>query len=288
MRFRKAGVLATFSLSLVLMSGMAFAATLSKVSISDADSSAVVWSTDSVDLGEVNLSINPGIPLSLDPAAGLYIFSFAGTGVSPDTTNFNIKLYFTDSVGGEASVSLQNANGSMVPPESAQVDLPEDEVSVKALNFVINSFLTPSEDDPTNAQTEGQFILQLSELLTAIDAQIDIKPGSDPNSINLKSRGVIPVALFGSEEFEVRDVDPSSVKFAGAGFRKFSFADVNGDGIEDMMFHFLTQQITDLDSNRTEATVTGLTADGVEFSGTDSVNIVPKGKANGHEKEKKK
>ncbi len=31
--------------------------------------------------------------------------------------------------------------------------------------------------------------------LTIIDVEIDIKPGSDPNSINLKSRGVVPVAV---------------------------------------------------------------------------------------------
>lgn len=288
MRFRKAGVLATFALSFILMSGLAVAATLSKVTISEEGNPSPIWSTDEVtDPNAAILSTTPLVPSNLDAAAGLQIFSFAGAGVQSDVTDFSITLYFTDSIGRVVDASLQNANGSMVPPEGEQVDLPEDQVSVKVVNFVINSYPKPAEE-PDTAQTEGQFILQVSELLTAIDAQIDIKPGSDPNSINLKSRGVIPVALFGSEEFDVRDVAPSTVKLSGAGFRKFSFADVNSDGLEDMMLHFLTQQITDLDSNSTEATLTGWTVDGVEFSGTDSVNIVPKGKANGHEKEKKK
>ncbi|MGW8251767.1 MAG: hypothetical protein ACWGO1_14070, partial [Anaerolineales bacterium] len=42
---------------------------------------------------------------------------------------------------------------------------------------------------------------------------IDIKPGSDPNAINLRSHGVIPVALFGSPELEVSMVDLASVRF---------------------------------------------------------------------------
>jgi len=117
MRFRKAWVLATFSLSLVLMSGLAIAATLSKVTISDADNSTLVWSTDS---GAGSLSINPPFPASLDAAAGLQIFSFSGAGVQSGVTNFSITLYFTDSIGGVVDASLQNANGSMVPPEGEQ------------------------------------------------------------------------------------------------------------------------------------------------------------------------
>ena len=37
---------------------------------------------------------------------------------------------------------------------------------------------------------------------------IDIKPGSDPNSINLGSAGVIPVAILSSEAFDATTVDP--------------------------------------------------------------------------------
>ena len=43
--------------------------------------------------------------------------------------------------------------------------------------------------------------------------EIDIKPGSDPNSINLRSKGVIPVAILTTEDFDATTVDPLSVEF---------------------------------------------------------------------------
>jgi hypothetical protein len=42
--------------------------------------------------------------------------------------------------------------------------------------------------------------------------KIDIKPGSCPNSYNRKSRGVLPVAVVGTEQLDVSQIDPSSVE----------------------------------------------------------------------------
>ena len=286
MRFKAASVLSIVSLTLVLMAGIASAATLTKVAVTtEIDGVVQGWATDSTDPAALikPLAVVPSVspdPVELKSETGLYIFSFSGVGVFPSDSNFTITFTLQDSTGAVFNTALTNGNGSMVPPAATQVDLPEDKVSVKAVDFVINSLLAANEAE-VDAATEGQFVLQAVELLTDIEVQIDIKPGSYPNSINLKSRGVIPVAVLGSAEFDVQTVDPASVKFAGAGFRKFAYADINHDGILDMMFHFLTQEITELDGNSTEATVTGETKDGVKFYGTDTVNIVPKGKSNG-------
>ena len=40
----------------------------------------------------------------------------------------------------------------------------------------------------------------------------DVKPGSCPNPINIKSNGVQPMAIAGSEEFDVYDIDPDTLK----------------------------------------------------------------------------
>ena len=45
---------------------------------------------------------------------------------------------------------------------------------------------------------------------------IDIKPGSDPNSINLSAKGVLPVAILGAENFDVTEIDPTTVRLADA------------------------------------------------------------------------
>ena len=40
---------------------------------------------------------------------------------------------------------------------------------------------------------------------------IDIKPTSCPNPLNVKSKGVLPVAILGTASFDVNDVDVSTV-----------------------------------------------------------------------------
>ena len=107
---------------------------------------------------------------------------------------------------------------------------------------------------------------------------IDIKPGSDPNSINLKSKGVVPVAVLSTDEYDATLIDPATVVFAGADPVRWAVEDVwPFDGKDDILFHFKTQEL-DLDENSADATLTGNNTDGKSFWGTDTVNIVPKGK----------
>jgi hypothetical protein len=104
--------------------------------------------------------------------------------------------------------------------------------------------------------------------------EIDIKPGSYPNSINLKSKGVVPVAVLTTEDFDAATIDPATVEFAGALPLRWTMCDVDNDGDLDIVFHFKTQELA-LDENSTEATLTGKTTGGDDISGTDDVRIVP-------------
>lgn len=104
---------------------------------------------------------------------------------------------------------------------------------------------------------------------------IDIKPGSDPNSINLKSKGVVPVAVLTTDLFDAATVDPDTVQLEGVDAVKWTMDDVDGDGDLDLLLHFSTQELAVvLDTFSTEATLTGETNDGEAFSGMDSVRIV--------------
>ncbi len=114
--------------------------------------------------------------------------------------------------------------------------------------------------------------------LPVLGVDMDIKPGSDPNSINLKSKGVVPVAILTTDEFNANAVDPDMVFFAGALPVRSTECDVDGDGDLDLLFHFNTQELEDLDEDSTEATLTGATYSGQPIQGTDTVNIVPKKK----------
>ena len=110
---------------------------------------------------------------------------------------------------------------------------------------------------------------------------IDVKPGSIRNPINLGSRGNTPVAILGTDVFDVTTVDVASVRFAGAPVRTkpngtlhFSYEDVNLDGVIDLMMHFSTQALQ-LDETSTMATLTGIGGQNRCISGTDHIRIVP-------------
>lgn len=100
---------------------------------------------------------------------------------------------------------------------------------------------------------------------------IDIKPGSDQNSMNPKNKGVIPVAVLGSSDFDATQVDSSTVRFgpnAASPNHGGHIEDANGDGVLDKVFHFKTQD-TGIECGDTEATLTGTTFEGQAIMGSD-------------------
>jgi len=111
-----------------------------------------------------------------------------------------------------------------------------------------------------------------------IKVQIDVKPGEHPNSINPKSRGIVPVAILSASGFDATVVDPSTVVFLGArvGNRRGAslVQDVNQDGYPDLVLRFLTQDLM-IPSGATEAGLTGRTKSGDYIEGTDSIVLVP-------------
>ena len=118
---------------------------------------------------------------------------------------------------------------------------------------------------------------------STIDVTIDIKPHSNPNSINLCSNGAVPVAVLGSESFDVYEINADTLRFAEATVKIVgkkdphtlcSFEDVNDDLIDDLVCHYLTTNIAALDGESTTATVNGDLFNGIPFIGVDSVNIV--------------
>ena len=107
-----------------------------------------------------------------------------------------------------------------------------------------------------------------------IDIKIDIKPGSSTNPINLKAKGVIPVAVLTTPEFNAVTLDPATVLFAGASPLKWVKKDVDYDGDKDLLFHFDVKKLQ-LTQSSLEASLTGKTYVGMSVKGTDKVKIIP-------------
>lgn len=126
---------------------------------------------------------------------------------------------------------------------------------------------------------QGAFDLALCEEI--MEVEIDIKPGSNPNSINLKKKGVIAVAVFSTGTFDALDIDPDTVELGGVPPVKDSVEDVDGDGLDDLVVHFDVPELKAggfLNMDTVRLTLVGEKSDGVCVRGSDSVSITPNNK----------
>lgn len=107
--------------------------------------------------------------------------------------------------------------------------------------------------------------------------EIDIKPGSDPNSINLRSNGVIPVAILTTNDFDAWEVDPASIVFgpgsAGILHAQGHAEDVDGDGDLDMVIHFKNRE-TEIACGDADATLSAETFSHETIEGSDLIRMV--------------
>ena len=104
------------------------------------------------------------------------------------------------------------------------------------------------------------------ELRHIIPVYVDLRPGSCPNPVNIKNKGVLPVAILGSDEFDVDTIDPNTIMLSREGVDgvkvssvNWSYEDVatpyqgdlcgchdlNGDGYKDMTLKFSTKELVD-------------------------------------------
>jgi hypothetical protein len=180
------------------------------------------------------------------------------------------------------------------------VTVTAQEPVASAVLTVTEQFSEPggSDDDATRvtdaAREPSVFVIDNLRYGSFFSAGLDIRPGSCPNPFNPKSQGVLPVALLGGEDFDVRDIDLSSLRLEGvepiAGKMKYksvpgalSAACVcstgNPDSFEDLELKFRTPEIAEAidpvwPSEIKMLTLAGILLDGTPFEATDCVKIV--------------
>jgi hypothetical protein len=151
--------------------------------------------------------------------------------------------------------------------------------------------------DPCPAGFECREETESCEPISGITVSVDIKPGSCPNPLNLKSRGVLPVAVLGTMDINVMSIDPASIRLSREGTPgmvapiRWSYEDVGTpftgdrcdchelkcDGYKDLTLKFKTQEVAatlklnDVTGQEISLTLTGSLMDGTEISGKDCI-----------------
>jgi len=120
---------------------------------------------------------------------------------------------------------------------------------------------------------DGASIWKLS--LKTIDVEIDIKPGIYPNRINIKSNGLLPVAVLYTDDFDAGQVDITTVTLGNASAISDTpyMEDIDGDGDYDQIFYFRSRD-TGIKCDDTDATLTGKTFAGKPIQGSDSIQTI--------------
>jgi hypothetical protein len=165
----------------------------------------------------------------------------------------------------------------------------------------------------TSAIEAGEFAIAFGKL--AKDVPVDIKPRACPNPLNLANKGVLPVAILGTADLDVKTIDPATVTLNGIAPLRWKLEDAatpyepfvgktdiyqcntrGPDGNLDIVFKFDTEEVAEAlvalgDVTAGQALILkldGKLKDGTEIKGEDSVIIIRGHHAREHEREHEK
>lgn len=234
-----------------------------------------------------------------------------------DPPGWNVTLSGIQYAGGAANMQLHIADGQDFVDDALRINSVEKiplgnwvtGFSVPGINNgpanngrlwdiinvdVTDDLVTAGSPPQSLSLTTGIFFDCLALVAAIVDlpqgaapgnVAVDIKPGSDTNPVNLKSNGMVTVAILGSGQFDVTTVNGATLEFHAPGGAAPAhnlahsdqfvghLEDVNADGIADLVSHYRTQE-TGLSPGDTEGCVSGMTLGGMSIFGCDAVQIV--------------
>jgi len=161
---------------------------------------------------------------------------------------------------------------------------------VKSLEFTLSS----SDVGEWGMNTPAYFAIDTVVLVFMVE--IDIKPRSCPNPLNVKSKGVLPVVILGSEDFDVNTIDIASIGLAGVAPIRSSYEDAatpvtdgnececstaGADGYLDLTLKFENEEIVKAlgevtDGEEWVLTLTGALYDETPIEGADCIVVISK------------
>ena len=231
------------------------------------------------------------------------------TDVLPDNTNFISADSDGDYYDSSQSViwkigSLAKKPEELEQPEETCVQLTIN-VTAPPGTVLTNQVTIDSSNDEVPLVVDEPTVIEEKTEICPVAVYVDIKPGGCPTPINVGSKGVLPVAVLGTADFDVTTIDPTSVTLAGVLPLRWEMEDVAtphtinvdecnimdchdlaGDGYVDLTLKFDTQKIYEAIAEvyDRECVILELTGNlktangGLPIKGGDVVSILKKGR----------
>lgn len=266
-------------------------------SIDPADGNRKVWKLNASD-GSLVRKITPKVN-----AAGTLFPQISGVALGADK-NGRPTLYLGSNPGasnGNIVRVYADGNAEWISNFATGTDFRVEDLACDPITYAPNEALIVK--DSNFGEYQAFEVEPGTCLLPRFQVPVDIKPTSCPNPLNVKSRGVLPVAILGTASFDVSEVDPSSVTLEGVSPLRWNHEDVatpfepfvgkeesddcttaGPDGFMDLTLKFDTQEVVaaldpdPVDGETRVLSVAGELTDGREFQGEDVVVIKKKGR----------
>jgi hypothetical protein len=238
--------------------------------------------------------------------------------------SFQAALFFTAG-DSPSSVAVADLEGDSVP-DLVIGNIASDDVSVllgngdgsfqAAVSFAVgdapNSIAVADLDGDSgpdivtaNLSSDDVSVL-INRCVSLVRLDIDIKPESCPNALNVKSKGVLPVAVLGTEGFDVREINTATIRLEGVTPIRSAIGDVSTplldkqdecdrasedeDGFDDLTLEFDTQEVVSAlgrvaDGDELVLIFTAESSDGRPVEGKGRVTILSKHSVKKHVKD---
>ena len=195
-----------------------------------------------------------------------------------------------DPTGTEAAANLAKAQGIRIIS-----------IAVVGADVVFMEGLASSPEDfylANDADLEAKFEEIAGTICTTLEVNLDIHPTSCPNPLSPKAKGLLPVSINGSDDFDVTEIDLNTVTLEGVSPVNSSIEDVSTffevnleepldpyscttlgpDGYDDLTLKFDYEELRSVLGAITRGDVftlriSGLLMDGTEFTGQDIVIV---------------
>ncbi len=241
----------------------------------------------------VSANIVPGAPMTEDPFAPC---DFNDDGVCDV---FDIELFmgvFGSCFGDDAYNPFADIDGSGCIDSDDEYFLFEQDTDNDGITDLADN--CPADENIDQLDLDGDGIGYICD--DEIQVPVDVKPQSCPNQINTRSKGLLPVAILGTNNFDISQIDTSTILLEGVSPIRYSEEDIatpfeqlsnkysssdcteaGPDGIMDLTFKFNIQDIVSgLDSLEDGEVrvlkLTGNLLDGKTITGEDVIVILKK------------